>query len=209
MTDKNQQKNTPFPTLITTPRRSALLADHDNTLEVLVRIQAPDAPADLPQRNPLNLSLVIDRSGSMSGKPLAEARRCAEFVLDGLLPTDRLSLVVYDDGVDTLVPAVPIADGREVIRRAIRQIADGGSTNLHGGWHQGVATLLPHVSPQRISRVILLSDGCANAGLVDPQAIWAQCVEFAGAGIGTSTYGLGSGFNEELMIGMARAGHGT
>ena len=84
----------------------------------------------------------------MSGKPLAEARRCAEFVLDGLLPTDRLSLVVYDDGVDTLVPAVPVADGREVIRRAIRQIADGGSTNLHGGWHQGVATLLPYVSPK-------------------------------------------------------------
>ena len=116
---------------------------------------------------------------------------------------------MYDDEVDTLVPAVPLADGREVVRRAIRGIASGGSTNLHGGWHQGVATLLPYVSPRTVSRVILLSDGCANAGLVDPQAIWAQCVEFAGAGVGTSTYGLGSGFNEDLMIGMARSGHGT
>jgi len=111
MNDKKQQQP-PLPTLLATPRRPALLAEHDNTLEVLVRLQAPDAPAELPQRNPLHLALVIDRSGSMSGRPLAEARRCAEFVLDGLLPTDRLSLVVYDDDVDTLVPAVPVGDGR-------------------------------------------------------------------------------------------------
>jgi len=208
MTDNNQ--NSSFvPAFVVTPRRAALLADHGNTLEALVRVQAPDAPPGQPQRNPLHLSLVIDRSGSMSGQPLAEARRCAEFVLDGLAATDRLSLVVYDDGVDTLVPAVPVGENREAVRRAIRQIESGGSTNLHGGWQQGVNTLRPHVSGQIVSRVILLSDGCANAGLVDPNAIWAQCAEVAGAGIGTSTYGLGSGFNEDLMIGMARSGHGA
>jgi Ca-activated chloride channel family protein len=197
------------PTLLVTPRRSALLAGHDNTLDVLVRVQAPDAPPDLPPRNPLNLAVVIDRSGSMSGQPLHEAKRCAEFVLDGLQPADRLALVVYDDGVDTLVPALPVADAREVLRRAIRQIDSGGSTDLHGGWHQGVQTLLPHRAVDRVSRVILLSDGCANAGLVEPTAIWGQCREFADAGVGTSTYGLGAGFNEELMIGMARSGAGS
>ena len=79
------------PTMIITARRPALLAGHDNELDVLVRVQAPDAPAELPKRNPLHLALVIDRSGSMSGQPLDEAKRCAEFVLDGLQATDRLS----------------------------------------------------------------------------------------------------------------------
>lgn len=196
------------PTMIITARRPALLAGHDNELDVLVRIQAPDAPAELPKRNPLHLSLVIDRSGSMSGQPLDEAKRCAEFVLDGLQPTDRLSVVMYDGHAQTLVPAVPLAD-KEPIRRAIREIHSGGNTNLHGGWLQGAETLAPHTKDDVTSRVILLSDGCANEGLTEHDPIWAQCADLARAGVSTSTYGLGHGFNEELMIGMAKHGHGS
>jgi Ca-activated chloride channel family protein len=198
-----------LPQMLIASRRPALLAGHANTLDVLVRVQAPAAAPAAAPRHPLHLALVIDRSGSMSGHPLAEARRCAEFVLDGLEPDDRLALVVYDDQVQTLVPATRVGDAREVLRRAVHAIDSGGSTNLHGGWRRGVECLLPHVTPQAVSRVILLSDGCANAGLCEPQAIFAQCAEFASAGIGTSTYGLGHGFNEDLMIGMGRAGQGT
>jgi Ca-activated chloride channel family protein len=196
------------PTMIITPRRPALLAGHGNELDVLVRIQAPDAPAELPQRNPLHLALVIDRSGSMSGQPLDEAKRCAEFVMDGLQPTDRLSVVAYDNEVRTLVPATLLND-KESVRRAIRAIDSGGSTDLHGGWFRGAETLAPHATDGTTSRVILLSDGCANHGLVAPDQIYAECADFARAGVSTSTYGLGDGFNEELMIGMARHGHGS
>ena len=196
------------PKMIITARRPALLAGHDNELDVLVRVQAPDAPADLPKRNPLHLALVIDRSGSMSGQPLDEAKRCAEFVLDGLQSTDRLSVVVYDDHVRTLVPTTLLHD-KESARRAIREIDSGGSTDLHGGWFQGAETLAPHTKESVTSRVILLSDGCANHGLTDHDPIFAQCAEFARAGVSTSTYGLGHGFNEELMIGMARHGQGS
>jgi Ca-activated chloride channel family protein len=196
------------PTMLITARRPALLAGHDNELDVLVRIQAPAAPTELPQRHPLHLSLVIDRSGSMAGQPLDEAKRCAEFVLDGLQPTDRLSVVAYDGHAQTLVAALPLTD-KEPIRRAIRAIQEGGSTNLHGGWLQGAGSLAPHTKADVTSRVILLSDGCANEGITDHDQIYAQCAELARAGVSTSTYGLGHGFNEELMIGMARHGQGS
>lgn len=91
----------------------------------------------------------------------------------------------------------------------IRQFEPGGSTNLHGGWFKGAEELAPHTRADVTSRVILLSDGCANSGLTDEAAINAQCAEFARAGISTSKYGLGRNFNEDLMIGMARSGQGN
>ncbi len=190
------------------PRRAGLRAGHDNMVEVLVRIQAPDAPAGHgAQRPPQALALVIDRSGSMSGRPLEEAKRCAEYVLGKLRPSDAVSLVKFDNRVQRLWPAAALGDGAPQ-RAAIAGIHAGGNTNLHGGWKEGTDTLTD-VAGQGLKRVILLSDGQANEGVTDAAEIAAQCAAWAAKGITTSTYGLGNSFNEELMVAMARAGGGN
>jgi len=103
--------NAKSPTVLITPLKLALIAGAAQKLPVLVRIQAPDPdPAMQSARGPYHLALVIDRSGSMSGAPLAEAVRCAWDIVTRLQPTDRAALVVFDDGVDLLVPAQPVGD---------------------------------------------------------------------------------------------------
>lgn len=195
-------------TVLMTPRRAGLCPGKDNVIEVLVRIQAPDAPAGHEaQRPPQAVALVLDRSGSMSGRPLEEAKRCADYVLGKLRPTDAVALVQFDNRVQRLWPAAALGDGVPQ-RAAIAGIHAGGNTNLHGGWKEGVDTLTD-LSGLGLKRVILLSDGQANEGMTEPAAIAAQCAEWAAKGITTSTYGLGNSFNEELMVSMARAGGGN
>ena len=196
------------PMLILTPRHPALLSGFDNQLDILVRLQAPPQIDKSQERSPLNLAIVLDRSGSMSGRPLEEAKRCASFVIDRLGPKDRASIVVYDNEVSLLVPSSEVTD-KERFHAEIRRIDSGGMTNLHGGWLKGAEQASPYITNDTVSRVILLSDGQANEGLTDINSITHQCSELAEAGVTTSTYGLGCDFNEELMIHMARAGQGN
>lgn len=201
--------STPAPRILLTPLKSALVAGHAQRLQVLVRIQAPDAnPALARERPPYHLALVIDRSGSMSGEPLHEAKRCAAHIIDRLKPDDRAALVQFDNHVRVLVPVQPVGD-RQVLRRALETINEGGMTNLHGGWEAGSRDLLEFVGQAGLSRVILLSDGNANQGLTRADEIARQCGQLADRGVTTSTYGLGRDFNEDLMVAMAKAGQGN
>ena len=194
--------------LLLTPDRSALAAGHPTTLRVLARIQAPEPPADAPPRRPLHLALVLDRSGSMSGAPLAEAKRCARHIVDGLAPGDRAAVVAFDDEVVRVAPLTPAAD-KLTLAAALVSIESGGSTDLHGGWRAGADELAGKLAGDDVYRVILLSDGCANAGETDLETIAGQCKTLAQRGVSTSTYGLGRDFNETLMLAMAAAGRGN
>jgi Ca-activated chloride channel homolog len=194
--------------LLITPLRAGIRAGSDNTVDVLVRIRAPSPPKDQPcLRPPLHLSLTLDRSGSMGGRPIEVTKRCADFVVNRLREGDKVSLVAYDSDVETLVPLSGVSN-KSLVLDAIRSIRSKGSTALHGGWLAGAESLAGEASPAVLSRVMLLSDGRANRGLRNPETIWQHCKELARAGVTTSTYGTGSNFHEELMTGMARAGRG-
>jgi Ca-activated chloride channel family protein len=195
--------------LIFTPRRAALLAGFDNQLDVLVRLQAPDIPVEHRKEQPIfGIGLVIDHSGSMAGRPLSEAKRCAAFVVNRMREKDHISLVKFDNRVATICPSLPKADGHKLMD-AIREIREGGNTNLHGGWQAGASSLVDMATAVGIRRVVLISDGYANEGVTDTDEIAKQCRELAARGVTTSTYGLGTDFNEELMVEMAKAGQGN
>ncbi|WP_161957331.1 vWA domain-containing protein [Aestuariivirga litoralis] len=190
------------------PLRDGMPAGEAFTTEVLLRI-TPEAMVEDGRRANLNLALVIDRSGSMAGRPLHEAKRCAAMVIDRLTARDRLAIVAYDDQVEVMLPSSPV-DDRERFKRAVSAILDGGTTNLHGGWHAGATAVARAMQlvPNGLSRVLLLSDGQANQGETNTAVIASHCAELAAADVSTSTYGLGESFNEDLMTQMARAGQG-
>jgi Ca-activated chloride channel family protein len=196
------------PELRIDARKPGLAAGQDNRIEALVRVRVPALPeGTAPARALLNLAFVIDRSGSMAGRPLREACRCTLEMLGRLTARDRAAVVVYDHQPEILVASRPVDDVL-AFRQAVRMVQAGGSTNLHGGWDLGRQAIAANVSADTISRVLLLSDGRANHGLDDPAAIAAAAGEAAGQGISTSTYGLGAGFNEDLMLAMAKQGGG-
>jgi len=174
---------------------------------VLVRVTPPARPETPTPRAPLNVSLVLDRSGSMHGEKLDTAKRVALAVLDDLGPLDRFSVVTFDDAVHVLVPSTTAQNAAHA-RTLIRGIEVGGSTALFPAWVEGSTQVAAHLAPGVLSRVLLLSDGQANAGLTDPAAIRRHVARLAERGVSTSTFGMGDDYDEELLEGMANAGDG-
>jgi uracil DNA glycosylase len=180
------------------------------TIDLLLRFRV-ERPEDTPgpaPRLPLNLSLVLDRSGSMSGKPLQQAIAAAEVLIGQLDANDTLSVVLFDNQVATVVDPQSVTDP-DAIRKAVRKIKPGGSTNLHGGWIQGCNHVRQRVGERLIHRVLLLTDGQANVGIRDPKELIAAAAGEAEKGILTTALGFGTGFNEDLLIGMAEASGGN
>jgi len=160
------------------------------------------------QRPPVNVALVLDRSGSMGGQKMEQAREAAITALDYLSAQDIVSIVSYDDYVDVLVPATKVSD-KANIASAIRRLHARGSTALFAGVSKGADEARKFLDKNQANRVILLSDGIANVGPSSPSDLARLGKQLIQEGISVTTLGLGLGYNEDLMTQLANNSDGN
>ena len=189
-----------------------------------VHISAPPAPASTgTPRAAVDVALVLDRSGSMDGSKITMARKAVTHAVRLLKSDDHLAVVCYDDQVDTVLARTPASrEAKALVFGRLAQVDARGSTNLSGGWLAGAhelqsgadadvsstqASLLQPVAAG-VKRVLLLTDGLANAGEVDPEVLATTAARLRTEGITTSTFGIGADFDEVLLSRLATQGGG-
>ncbi len=161
------------------------------------------------RRTPVNVAIVIDRSGSMQGERIAAAKEGARVALKRLSSDDTVSLVSYNHDVDVMSPAAPLRNSRDKLLEAIDNLKADGTTGLYAGVKEGGRQVEEFVSDNNINRVILLSDGLANVGPSTPGELAELGRKLASKGISVSTIGLGLDYNEDLMQRLAAASDGN
>ncbi len=174
-------------------------------LQLLIRTPRMEQP----HRKPLNVSVVLDRSGSMGDERKIEfAKSALTSLINQLSDRDILSVVIYDDVVEVLRPAGRLRDKRELVR-SIESVYPRGSTNLGGGMLEGYRQVERFANKEYTNRVILLSDGLANEGITDPHRLNGIARKNKAHAISLTTMGVGLDYNENLMVGLAEHGGGN
>jgi Ca-activated chloride channel family protein len=179
---------------------------------VLVDVAAPLVERASSERPSLNLALVIDASGSMSGEPLAAAKRAAAGIVKVLRPNDCLTVVSFSSDVITHVDALAM-DGHAKDRAAyeIDRLETRGMTNLSAGWLRGcecLARRMDVLPPGTQNRVIVISDGFANEGMTSPDELGRHARELRDRGIFTSAIGIGDGYSPTQLQALVEHGNG-
>ena len=163
---------------------------------------------DKEERTPVNVAIVIDKSGSMSGEKIRKAKEAALMAIDRLTRRDIVSVVAYNHTVEVLLPATKVTD-RAAIRAAIGRLTAGGNTALFAGVSKGGEEVRKFLDRNRVNRIVLLSDGLANVGPSSPAELGDLGGSLIKEGISVTTIGLGLGYNEDLMTQLARRSDGN
>ena len=183
------------------------VSHNGGTAYLLLTIAAPATEPKL--RQPMNLAVVLDRSGSMADQNKIEyAKKAVRLLIDQLQYDDIFSFVIYDDVVDVLREAKPVHDKRELLC-LLDEVFPRGATNLGGGLAEGLRQVERHRDKEYLNRVILLSDGLANRGVTDPNELQRMVQRYRGKSVSVTTMGVGLEYNENLMIRLSESGGGN
>ena len=163
---------------------------------------------DESRRTPVNVAIVLDKSGSMQGEKIRQAREAAIMAIGKLRDDDIVSVVTYDTSINVVVPATKVSD-RERVYQAIRGIQAGGNTALFAGVSKGANEVRKFLARNRVNRVVLLSDGLANHGPSTPAELGELGRSLGQEGVAVTTIGLGLGYNEDLMTELAQRSDGN
>ena len=189
-----------------------LFTDKTGDVWYYIHLQGTEKQTSQSKKHvPLNISVVIDRSGSMEGDKLNYTKQAVKYLVNQLDPKDVISIVTYETGVEVLLQPQRIEDKTDVLNK-IDGIVTAGSTNLEGGIRKGyelVKYSKKLLDGEMVNRVLLLSDGLANVGMSDPAQL-SQLTNsfFTEDHISISTFGVGTDYNEDLMAKIAMQGGG-
>jgi Ca-activated chloride channel family protein len=180
---------------------------HDEDVVLDIHAQARDAQ----ERPPLTLAVVIDRSGSMDGPPLANAKAAALKLVDDLAPSDTFSIVTFSTSSEVVAPMAQATSANKArARDAIMRIEDTGGTCTSCGLDQAVSELgHAATSAGGVHRIVLISDGHANEGIWDKTELVAMASRIAQSTASITTVGVGLDFDEVTMTRIAEVGRGN
>jgi Ca-activated chloride channel family protein len=172
---------------------------------VYVLIDAVPGAAMAQVQMPLNLSLVLDKSGSMQGKKIQNLRQAAKLVVERLGSQDTISIVAFSDRKYLIAESQPVTN-KDELKKRIDRIRDGGGTAISGGMGQGLAELDKALGPDRVSRMLLLTDGQTFG---DEKQCLKLGKKAGDEGIVVNALGLGDDWNEDLLDEIAEASGGV
>ena len=168
------------------------LSDTSQVAYVLIEASPTESMAQV--RMPLNFALVLDHSGSMRGKKLASVKEAVQMVIDRLSPADYISLVMFSDRAETIIPSMP-ANDPQGMKAAVERIRVKGGTNMARGMRAGLDELRRYHIPNAINRMILLTDGKT----IGSKKCHELAKEAREAGVVIYPLGIGSDWDEDVL----------
>lgn len=171
-------------------------ADGRNWLQVGI---ATERFEDISQAPAANITLVIDRSGSMAGDRIEKARSAAVALVEMMRPKDRVAVVAFDDQVEIIWKSSLVGSEKGKIVKAIRDLQERGSTDLNAGMVAGYEETIRHYDHETPAKIIMLTDAIANTGIIDPVAMAKNSRHYdAKYKVEMAMVGIGVDFNQNL-----------